>query len=198
MQSESTTHRLQTLSSEGCERLRQQITKASEPIAPFWPMRSFAKRNPLHGFEHLPFDRGVREAKHLLGGNGYLSNNEYRQLYREGRVVEENIRQAFQRVGPHVQSQTLIQVGPRQIGSADVRRLQLLFGFEALDTALLNWTIGAAGATKRFQNDLPAQSRRRIMGCATGDSGLGWTAAEGTYVTKLWNSTLSALRLSDR
>ena len=184
------------LSSKGRERLRQQITEASEPIATFWPMKSFAKRNPLQGLEHLPFDQAVREAKHLLGGNGYLSNSEYRQFYREGRITDENVNRAFQRVGPRMDTQTLVQVGRSQIDSADVLRLQLLFGFEALDPVLLTWTLGAEGATKRFQKDLPAESRQRIIERVGGR--LGRAGAEESYVTSLWNSSLSAFHLSDR
>ena len=156
--SESTEQRLQTLSAEGRERLRHQITEACEPIAPFWPMKSFAKRNPLQGLEHLPFDRAVREAKHLLGGNGYLPNGEYRQLFREGRMTEENVSRAFQRVGPSIHTKTFVQVGTRRIGSADVLRLHLLFGFNSLDPVLLTWTIGAAAATRA----IPRRSSRRI------------------------------------
>jgi uncharacterized protein YbcC (UPF0753/DUF2309 family) len=198
MPSESTTQPCHTLSSEGRERLRHQITEASGPIAPFWPMRSFAKRNPLHGLEHLPFDRAVREAKHLLGGNGYLSNSEYRQLYRQGRITDENVKQAFQRIEPSIHTHTLVQVGPRRIGPAEVLRLQLLFGFEALEPVLLTWTLGDEGATRRFQNDLPAESRQRILARAAADSGLGRSDAEESYVTSLWNRTLSALQISDR
>ncbi len=200
MHSESTTQTRQTLSSERRERLRLQITEASAPIAPFWPMRSFAKRNPLQGMEHLPFDQGVREAKHLLGGNGYLTNSEYRQFYREGRITDANIHQAFQRVGHRLDSQvqTLVQIGSRQIDAATVLRLQFHFGFEALDPVLLNWTLGAAGATRRFQKDLPVESRQRAMARATSDSGLHRANAEESYVSSLWNSTLLALRLSDR
>jgi len=197
MLSESTAQQLQTLSAEERERLRHQITEACEPIAPFWPMKSFAKRNPLHGLEHLPFDRAVREAKHLLGGNGYLPNSEYRQFYREGRITGENVNRAFQRVGPSIHTQTFIQVGLRQIGSPDVLRLHLLFGFETLDAALLTWTFSAGGATKRFQHDLPPESRQRIIERTNRDSGLGRVDGEGSYLTSLWNSTLSALRLSD-
>ncbi len=172
------------------ERLRDQIAQASEPIAPFWPMRRFAKRNPLQGLEHLPFDRAVREAKHLLGGNGYLSNGEYRRFYREGRITEKNVREAIERVGPRLDAQSFVQAGARRIDAADVLRLQLLFGFEALDPVLLSWTLGPADATRRFQHDLPAESKRRILEMAGAHE-------EESYVTNLWDSTLSALRLPD-
>ena len=62
------------------EKVREQILEASEPIAPFWPMKTFIAQNPIHGLEYLPFDQAIRKAKHLLGGNGYLDNEEYRQF----------------------------------------------------------------------------------------------------------------------
>ena len=197
MLSESTARQFQPFSPEGRERLRHQITAACEPIAPFWPMRSFAKRNPLQGLEHLPFDKGVREAKQLLGGNGYLCNSEYRQLFREGRMTEENISRAFQRVGPSIQTQAFVPVGTRRIYASDVLRLHLLFGFNSLEPVLLTWTLSAAAATRRFQSDLPPESRRRIQERSAGGSALAAKDAEESYVKNLWNSTLSALRLSD-
>jgi uncharacterized protein len=180
------------------ERLRHFVAEACEPIAQFWPMKSFAKRNPLQGLEHLPFDTAVRDAKHLLGGNGYLPNSEYRQLFREGRITDDNLGRAFQRVGPSICSQTFVHVGTRRIGPADVLRLHLLVGFNSLDPVLLTWTMSAAAATRRFQDDLPGESRRRIKERTAGDSALAGKNVEESYVMSLWNSTLSALRLSDR
>jgi uncharacterized protein len=195
MLSESTAQQLQTLSAEERERLRHQITEACEPIAPFWPMKSFVHHNPLHGLEHLSFDRAIREAKRLLGGSGYLSNREYRQLYREGRITDAGVRRALQRVGPRIHTQTLVQVGLRQIGPPDVLRLHLLFGFEALEAALLTWTFGAGGATKRFQHDLPAGSKLRILERTRRECESPRRNSEESYLTNLWDSTLSALRL---
>jgi uncharacterized protein YbcC (UPF0753/DUF2309 family) len=196
MLSESTAQQLQTLSAEERERLRHQITEACEPIAPFWPMKSFVHHNPLHGLEPLSFDRAIREARHLLGGSGYLSNREYRQLYRERRITDAGVRRALQRVGPRIHPQTLIQIGLRQIGSADVLRLDLLFGFQALESALLTWTFGAGGATKRFQDDLPAGSKLQILERTSRECESPRRDAEESYLTNLWNRTLSALRLS--
>ena len=69
------------LSSEDRDRVRQIVLNASEPIAPFWPMRTMVAQNPIHGLEYLPFDQAVRKGKALFGGNGYLANEEYRQFY---------------------------------------------------------------------------------------------------------------------
>ena len=70
-----------SLSQEDRDQVRQIILNASEPIAPFWPMRTMVAQNPIHGLEYLPFDQAVRKGKHLLGGKGYLANEEYRQIY---------------------------------------------------------------------------------------------------------------------
>ena len=194
---ELATQRRHSPSSEARERLRHQITEACEPIAPFWPMKSFVHHNPIHGLEHLPFDSAIREAKHLLGGTGYLSNREYRQLYREGRITDAGVRRALQRVGPRIHTQTLVQLGLRQIDISEVLRSHLLFGFEALEGSLLTWTFGAGGATKRFQHDLPEESKQRIIERTRRVCQSSGRDSEESYLTDLWNSTLSALQLSE-
>ncbi|MCH7988904.1 MAG: DUF2309 family protein, partial [Planctomycetes bacterium] len=173
----------QALSPEERKHLRSEVVEACQPVAQNWPMKTFAYRNPLRGWEHLPFDKAIREAKHLLGGNGYLSNEDYRQLYREGRITDDAVKRALQRVGPGIATQT-VTVGNRPIASSDVLRLHLLFGFDALDPALLTWQLSAGGSTTRFRHDLPADSRKPQDG-------------DASYLTKLWNSTLSALNLAD-
>ena len=80
--------------------VRALIHEACEPVANFWPMKRFVHHNPIHGLEHLPFDQAVREARHLLGGHGYLSVGEYRQFHRTGRIAEVSVTRALRRVGP--------------------------------------------------------------------------------------------------
>ncbi len=38
-----------TISQEERDQLRQTVEQASEPIAPFWPMRTMVAQNPIHG-----------------------------------------------------------------------------------------------------------------------------------------------------
>ena len=95
---ESTAPQFQDLASEERKRLRDEVIKAGQPVAQNWPMKTFSYRNPLRGWEHLPFDEAIREANHLLGGNGYISNEEHRQLYREGRITDDAVNRAVQHV----------------------------------------------------------------------------------------------------
>ena len=60
------------LSESERQRLRTLVTLAAEAIPLNWPMRTFISRNPLMGFEHLPFDQAVSQAKELFGAHELL------------------------------------------------------------------------------------------------------------------------------
>ena len=197
MSLESAAELPQSFSSEDRAVLRHQIEEASEPIAQFWPMKSFVHHNPIHGLEHLPFDAAVREAKRLLGAEGYLANHEYRQLYREGRITEEGVRRALQRVRPDLNLEAVIEVESHQIRSFAVLRLHLVFGLNALDPRLAAWTFGPAGETRRFQKELAVELRQRIVSRTGAETETGSLSPEESYVTRLWGSTLSVLGCSD-
>ena len=171
------------LDPEQRDHVRDAVAEACKPIAQSWPMKTFAYRNPLRGWEHLPFDQAIGEARHLLGGNGYIPNDDHRQLYREGRISEDAIQQALQSVASGVATQT-VSLGDRQVAALEVLRLHLVFGFCRLDPALLTWQLSGGGATEQFRADLPEESRKPGSG-------------EASYLSKLWGSSLSALGLSD-
>ncbi len=143
-----------TLSAEQRKGLRQQVTAACQPVAQSWPLKTFAYRNPIRGFEHLPFDQAVREAKRLLGGSGYLSNEEYRRFYGEGRITDESVQRALRRVGPSVDSQWAVSAGSREIFRLEVVRSQLLSGIDSLEASLLTWTLNTEGVTAPPHRDL--------------------------------------------
>ena len=139
----------QTLSSEEGVRVRDRVAEACKPIAQSWPMKTFAYRNPLRGLESLPFDEAVSEGKQLIGGNGYLSNEDYRRLYREGRITDQAIEHALHTAGIEAATEP-VTLGDRKIEFWEVLRLHLLFGFDALDPALLTWQLSAGS----LQQDL--------------------------------------------
>jgi len=78
-------------------RVRAMIYVAGEPVPFFWPMRAFIHHNPLHGFEHLPFDQAVEKGTRLFHGRGYLPRAEYQRYLSDGRVdrqvLEDGVRQ---------------------------------------------------------------------------------------------------------
>lgn len=62
---------------------------ASEPIARFWPMRTFIHHNPLFGLEHMPFARAVEQGTLLFRGQGYLSRQAYQNYRSEAKVHDQ-------------------------------------------------------------------------------------------------------------
>ena len=67
------------------------ILLASEIIADYWPMRTFIHHNPLHGLEYLPFEEAVSRAQRLLDGKAYLSVEIFRDYFRSGRILPDQL-----------------------------------------------------------------------------------------------------------
>ena len=153
--------------------LLHQIEEAVEPVSQFWPMKSFVHHNPIHGLEHLPFDEAIREAKHLFGAEGYLSNDEYRGFYHSGRIQERSVDRALAHVGPETDAS--VSLASRTVTAAEVQRIHFLHGIVALEPALFDWQFASEGALSR---------------CRSG-------AATEVDLGELWQSALSALDLVD-
>jgi hypothetical protein len=174
------------------DHIRRLVHEACEPVAQFWPMKRFVHHNPIHGLEHLPFDRAVRHARRLLGGSGYLLPREYRQFYDSGRIAAESVTQALERVGPSDPGAPAIRAANRRITAAEVWRAQLIVGCEPLEPALLHWTLNSGSALTRLQGDLPRESKRRLRERLTSADGANPRVAEEVYVRELWASAVLA------
>lgn len=190
-------------------RLRSQVALAADIIAPFWPMRTFISRNPLHGLEHLPFDEAVRRARGLLGGEGYLPNDAYRKFYRQGRITAEDLSQAIIRLEPALASSNSIKTPFRTVDPVDVLRLHLVYGFSRLDpenAGLLpenEETIRLQDEALDLREDLPSESRKRLLERAASDlekgpalPGSRWTDPERHYAESLWSAVLEKMKRS--
>lgn len=126
------------------KRLRNEVVAAARPAAQIWPLGTFAYRNPIRGYEHLPFDEGIRESSSVLGGRGFLSNREYRKLRRQGRIKNDGLRAALARIGPSIEAAS-IQVAGRLIEPRDVLWAHLVDGIDDIDPNVLAWTASEEG-----------------------------------------------------
>ena len=142
------------------ERLRSKVAHAAEILHEQGPISTFIHTNPLHSLEHLPFEQAVAEAERLLGGRGYLPNDEFRRLYESGRITDLDVKEALVSHRSNEDPETFVVVDDRIIDSYDVHRLHLLHGIDALDPAHLSWQVHREQATKRFRKDLPRQRGR--------------------------------------
>jgi hypothetical protein len=79
------------------DQVRQIVVKDSEPIAPFWLMRTLVAQNPIHGLEYLPFDQAVRKGLEWeLSGGG--ATKQFRQDLSEEsqkKIIEQTIAVAW-------------------------------------------------------------------------------------------------------
>ena len=107
--------------------LRSQVKLASEIVASYWPMRTFIHHNPLHELETLRFEEAVGEGARVLGGRGYLPNEQYRRYYRGGRIRPSDVDAVLR---PLAQGGS-VGIGGREVTQLDVLRAHLLHGISA-------------------------------------------------------------------
>jgi uncharacterized protein YbcC (UPF0753/DUF2309 family) len=72
-------------------RVRATAYVAAEPVPYFWPMRTFISRNPLMGFEHMPFEQAVQRAAQLFDARLFLPRSHYQAWEREGKVDQAKV-----------------------------------------------------------------------------------------------------------
>jgi hypothetical protein len=77
--------------------IRSLVNISAEPIAYFWPMRTFITRNPLREFENKPFKDALKDGGFLFGGRGYLKREDYRELYSKGYMKEQYLREGIRK-----------------------------------------------------------------------------------------------------
>ncbi|NOU10087.1 MAG: DUF2309 domain-containing protein [Nitrospira sp.] len=173
------------------EELRALVSQAVEVIPPNWPLRTFAYRNPLIGFEHLPFHEAVSQAKHVLGGEGYLSTAEYRVCYAEGRISEKELLTALRSRVPELASQDRVRAGERSLHPEEVLLVHLVHGIDPLDPKLWPWQLTEEDATHRIRPDVPQSIKDRLRSHAAG------CGPEAVYIHSLWAGAMKALDLAE-
>lgn len=60
------------------------------------PLKDFVHHNTLHAFQHLPFFQALKQANSQFGYQGFLSLEEYRQLYRGGKIKGNIIKKVLE------------------------------------------------------------------------------------------------------
>jgi len=163
--------------------LRHVVEHAGHLLPPQGPITTFIHHNTLHGLQHLPFHEAIAEGSQVLGGRGYLPNDDYRALRAAGRITEEEIEAAL---GARTDAdEPLAHAGNRAITRPDVERAQLVHGVEALDPGQLRFELEERDAGRRFRRDVPQATRAALLERATAELaqtlervGRDWTLAD--------------------
>ena len=70
--------------------------------------------------------------KELMGGRGYLSTEEYREAYRNGRITYQDLKRALRRVWFSNGDDPSFSLGHQQIHASDILILHLVHGIDGL------------------------------------------------------------------
>ncbi|MGH7411374.1 MAG: putative inorganic carbon transporter subunit DabA, partial [Candidatus Methylomirabilis sp.] len=181
------------------QRLRSQVVEASKILPPKGPIDAFVAQNPLQGLEHLPFDQAIRdEAQRLLGGQGYLSNEAFRQIYASGRITQDDLSKALETKAPHLARRPPIEVRGRRVEAIDVCLAQMLHRIDPLPHGTLRWQVSHAKSTVRFRQDLPPEKRKHLLDQARHElQQQGQQNLEAHAVSGLWAAVMAKLGRSN-
>lgn len=77
--------------------LSDAIVEAASCINYLYPLTNFVACNALKGYENIPFEDAMRQAKKLFDARGFLPLSEYRAMYESGRIAPADLEEAFRR-----------------------------------------------------------------------------------------------------
>jgi len=166
-------------------RLRASLAHLEHLLPGQAPIRDFVHHNTLHGFQHLPFPQALAEARRLTGAASYLPLAHFRDLFRQGRIDKEDLLAVLEAEEALAPASLLFATPAGPVLSRDLYLVALLYPIEAISSSQLNWELEEEGGRERFQADVPAEARARLLAA----SGLD----EAATVADLWRACLERL-----
>jgi hypothetical protein len=167
------------------EALREAIRHLEHVLPAQAPIRDFVHHNTLHGFQHLPFREAIAAAAARTGARGFLPLAEFRAFYRGGRIGAADLESVLaEAIAPQPGVQIAL-AGSEPIAQTAIDRLRLLHPLDPVSVPRLHFEIEEAGALERFQADVDAAARARLLARAG-------TAAPAA-LADLWSACLELL-----
>lgn len=152
------------------------------------PITQFAYQNPLSQYQHLPFKDAIAALTALNGGEGYLSDVQYREAYAQGLITDADIEAALVE-DPSLQAHEYLLNPKLAITKADVYRIAMLFELEPVLPSQLAWQIEELNTLEKFQPDIPRRVQQSLLG-----EGMSVTV-EKKLIAGLWQTLLNKLDL---
>ncbi len=148
--------------SDHLHELRAAIAHAEHLVPAQSPLDRFVHHNPLHAFEHLPFEEAVVEAAAVFGTEPWLAEAAYRHHYASGRIRGVDLDAVLgARIAP----------GPvaGMVERRDLVRALLIHPIDRLGGEPLAWRLTETPALKVPRTDLDVGARAALVAEAGGD-----------------------------
>ena len=169
------------------QQLRDAVAHLEHVLPGQAPIRDFVHHNTLHGFQHLPFREALAEAYRITGAWGYMSRDDFRKAYTEGRVNREDLLDALDREPRLGAGESLFESDGEPLPRRELYVTALLHAFRPIGASQLTWEIEEQQALNRFQADVPDEPRQRLLASAG--------MPEGPAIMDLWRACLEVLGL---
>jgi uncharacterized protein YbcC (UPF0753/DUF2309 family) len=128
------------------------------------PIKDFVHHNTLHGYQHLSFPEALSQAKATTGAKGYLSNEQFRELFAQGRITLENLEQVLSEQSELPLDDIVYeQNNETVICSKDIILSTLLYSLKPITNCQLTWQIEELAALESFQSDLDSDKRHKLL-----------------------------------
>ena len=125
------------------DRLRDAVEHAAHLLPQQGPIGVFVHHNPLHAFEHLPFEEAVIQAAQLFGAEPYMGEASYRAELARGRIQLVDVDAVLDR-----EPDSLILAG---LSRSSLRRAMITPGVREFDAATIVWRTEQGDLAKDFR-----------------------------------------------
>lgn len=139
--------------------LEEAIEHASHLLPAQGPITVFIHHNTLHAFEDLPFSEAVKQAAHVFGCHPYLSEDQYREALRRGRIRYPELKQVLERDLGEDAGEPVPCFGTR----LDLRLAMLHDPLRTGPSQELVWHVAEADALHRVRPEASAAVRARLI-----------------------------------
>jgi len=145
--------------SAALDQLNASIEHASHLLPAQGPITVFIHHNTLHAFEDLPFPEAVKRAAHVFGCNPYLSEDQYREALRSGRIRFAELKQVLHRDLGERADESIPCFGTR----LDLLLAMLHDPLRTGPSEELVWFVAEANALRRIRPEASAAARARLI-----------------------------------
>ena len=190
--SETNHNSTQTAANKSMDDIRQDILHLIEHLEHILPaqapIKDFVHHNTLHGYQHLTFPEALEKSEAITGARGYLTNEQFRELYAKGRITLDDLEHVLQDEKDLQLDKIILEHKGRTITHKEIILTTLLHSLKPVTNCQLTWQIEEMNALENYQSDLSDEQCQTLLD-------RDGSAHVTKTISSLWQATLKALNL---